>query len=275
MKKYSFIVLVFLLVLMTFVLAACGGTDETGSTESDTSWSDIEAKGELVIGLDDNYPPIGFHDASGELVGSDIDLAKAACEKMGVTPVFKPVEWDGVLLSLKNGDIDVIWNGLGVTEDRQKEIDYTRVYMTFDNIIITNLDSDIATLEDLAGKKLGTQLGSSAEVAIKADEEVFGSLGEFRQYGSYAEALLDLQAGRLDAVLTDNCNGLYLMASEGMTDSFKVLNVELMPEPIGVGVRKGETALADKITEALDALKADGTTVEISQKWFGTDDFIE
>lgn len=273
MKKYSFMVLVLVVLLMAFGLSACNNSN-TSNTE-DVSWTNIESKGELVIGLDDNYPPIGYHDASGELVGSDIDLAKAACEAMGVTPVFKPVEWDGVLLSLKNGDIDVIWNGLGVTEERQKEIDYTRVYMTFDNIIITNLDSDIATLDDLAGKKLGTQLGSSAEVAIKADEEVFNALGEFRQYGSYAEAILDLQAGRLDAVLTDNCNGLYLMASEGMTDSFKVLDVELMPEPIGVGVRKGETALADKINDALDQLSGDGTMTEISQKWFGTDDFIK
>ena len=284
MKKYSLLFLVLVVVVMTFALTACSGgtgtttdtTGDTGTTDTaaDPSWQNIQDKGELVIGLDDNYPPIGFHDANGELVGSDIDLAKAACEKMGVKATFKPVEWDGVLLSLKNGDIDVIWNGLGVTEERAKEIDYSRVYMTFDNIIITNLDSTIATLDDLKGKTLGTQLGSSAEVAITSNA-IAGELKELRKYGSYAEALLDLQAGRLDAVLTDNCNGLYLMASQGMTDSFKVLNVELQPEPIAVGVRKGETALADKINEALDAVTADGTSKEISQKWFGTDDFIQ
>lgn len=271
MKKHRALLLVLVVVFLTVVLTACGGGT---TTTEDQSWQNIQDKGELVIGLDDNYPPIGFHDANGELVGSDIDLAKAACEAMGIKATFKPVEWDGVLLSLKNGDIDVIWNGLGVTEERQKEIDYTRVYMTFDNIIITNLDSDITTLDQLEGKILGTQLGSSAEIAITSDP-IAEKLQELRKYGSYAEALLDLQAGRLDAVLTDNCNGLYLMASEGMTDSFRVLNVELMPEPIAVGVRKGETALADKINEALDQLATDGTMTEISKKWFGTEDFMQ
>lgn len=280
MKRHSLVFLILTVFVFAFVLVGCGApaeeppVDPADSTPTDAqppaddSWAKIEAKGELKIGLDDNYPPIGFRDAQGELVGCDVDLAKAVCEKLGVTPVFVPVEWDGVLLSLKNGDFDVIWNGLGVTEQRQLEIDYSRVYMTFDNIIITSLDSDIADIDDLAGKVLGSQLGSSPDIAVTS-HPIVDELKEFRKFGSYAEALLDLQAGRLDAVVTDNANGRYLMEVEGMTDSFKVLDVELIPEPVGVGLRKGEAALQAKINEGLDAVAADGTSLAISEKWFG------
>lgn len=277
MKRRSLVFLILTVFVFAFVLVGCGPTEappadpvdgDADPVIEDDSWAKIEAKGELKIGLDDNYPPMGFRDAQGELVGSDVDLAKAACEVLGVTPVFVPVEWDGVLLSLKNGDFDVIWNGLGVTEKRMLEIDYSRVYMTFDNILITNIGSDINEIDDLAGMVLGCQLGSSAEIAI-TEHPIVDELKEFRKFGSYAEALLDLQAGRLDAVVTDNANGRYLMELEGLTDSFRVLDVELIPEPVGVGMRKGEAALQAKINEALDTLASNGTSLELSEKWFG------
>ena len=289
MKKYRLLLLVLVVVALTCALTACGGgADTTSDTTTDTSsnttadngtatddsWTKVQEKGELVIGLDDNYPPIGYRDANGELVGSDIDLAKAACDVLGIKPVFKPCEWDGILLTLQNGDIDCIWNELNYTEERAAQINFSRIYMDVQDILITRADSkDINALADLEGKTVGTQLGSSAEESITSDP-ICAKLKEFRKYGTYTEALLDLQAGRLDAVVTDECNGRYLITSQGMTDSFKVLDVKLLEEPAGVGIKKGNDALTQKINEALDTLAKNGKLKEISQKWFGTDDFI-
>ncbi len=278
MKKKIGIVLLLLTLGCALVLAGCANnenppanTDQPTNgegTAEDQSLQKVLDKGELVIGLDDNYPPIGFRDENGDLTGFDVELATAACEHMGVKASFRPVEWDGVLLNLKNGDIDCIWNGMGITPEREAEIAFSRVYMEVDNILIIRNDSDIASKADLAGKIVATQLGSTADVAITSDP-IYDELKELRKFGSYAEAFLDLQAGRVDAVVSDNVNGLYLMKQESLQDSLKVLEeTDLIPEYWGVGLRKEDVALKNKIDEVLNEMKADGTSDAISQKWF-------
>ncbi len=101
---------------LIFILTGCGN-----KSKEDTSLKNIKDKGEFVVGLDDSFPPMGFKNNKGEIVGFDIDLAKEVAKKMGVKVVFKPVQWDGVVLSLNNKDIDVIWNGLTITEKRKEQ----------------------------------------------------------------------------------------------------------------------------------------------------------
>jgi polar amino acid transport system substrate-binding protein len=103
------------LFIISSLFIGCGAKD----TAAD-SLEEIKKKGEFVVGLDDSFPPMGFRDENGEIVGFDIDLAKEAAKRMGVKVVFKPVDWDGVLMSLNNKDIDVIWNGLSINEERKK-----------------------------------------------------------------------------------------------------------------------------------------------------------
>ncbi len=112
-------------------------------SKEDTSLKDIKAKGEFVVGLDDSFPPMGFKNDKGEIVGFDIDLAKEVAKKMGVKVVFKPVQWDGVVLSLNNKDIDVIWNGLTITEKRKEQINFSKPYVENKQIIVVNNDSNI------------------------------------------------------------------------------------------------------------------------------------
>ncbi|MBU3171508.1 amino acid ABC transporter substrate-binding protein [Clostridium estertheticum] len=251
-------------ILSTVILTACGNTPTT-----DNSLTDIKAKKELVVGLDDNFPPMGFRDKSGQIVGFDIDMAKEVGKRMGVKVTFKPVEWDGIILSLNNKDIDLIWNGLTITDKRKEQIAFSKVYVQNKQIIIVNNKSTISKKNALTDKTVGLQLGSSSETALAKDVALSKSVKEIKKYSNNTEALLDLNAGRIDAVVVDEVVGRYYVSKKpGM---YKVLNENLGVEDYGVGIRKNDTALTTEINKQLEAIKKDGTSNTISKKWFGKD----
>lgn len=273
MKK-NWILLLVAVFAVSVLIAGCGGKQaDTKEQTGDQSWNKIKEKGEFVIGLDDNYPPAGFRDEKGELVGVDIDLAKEAAKRLGVKAVFKPVQWDGVLMNLKNGDIDLIWNALGITPERQKEIGFTDSYMEDRNIIVVKPGSPIKTKADLAGKVIGLQLGSTAEPAVKKDP-ISQKIKEIRKFESPTQALMDLDAGRIDAVVTNEMNARYLLTTDKKADKFYILTAaegDFGKEPYGVGVRKEDKAFLTELNRVLDEMKADGTAAKISNQWFGAD----
>ncbi|MFL0194718.1 amino acid ABC transporter substrate-binding protein [Clostridium sp. WILCCON 0269] len=262
MKK-KFGILTMVIFLLGILLTGCGQTQQSG----DKSWDDIKAKGKFVVGLDDSFPPMGFRDEKGQIVGFDIDMAKAAAEKLGVKVEFKPVEWDGIILSLNNKDIDVIWNGLTITADRKKQIAFSKVYLQNKQIIVVQNNSAIKSKKDLSGKRVGIQLGSSSETALNADTTTSKSLKEVRKYSNNTEALLDLNQGRIDAVVVDEVVGRYYI--EKKPGLYKILDDNFGKEDYGVGIRKTDTSFREKLDEALDTIKSDGTADKISKKWFG------
>ncbi|MBU3144209.1 amino acid ABC transporter substrate-binding protein [Clostridium sp. CF012] len=251
-------------MLSTTILTACGGT-----TSADTSLKDIKDKKELIIGLDDNFPPMGFRDKSGEIVGFDIDMAKEVGKRMGVAVTFKPVEWDGIILSLNNKDIDAIWNGLTITNKRKEQIAFSKVYLQNKQIIIVKNKSIISSKIDLKDKVVGLQMGSSSETALTRDALLISSLKEVKKYSNNTEALLDLNAGRIDAIVVDEVVGRYYSSKKA--GEYKVLNENLGVEDYGVGIRKTDTSLTAEIDKLLGEIKSDGTANTISQKWFGKD----
>lgn len=262
MKK-KFILVTLTLFIVSILFAGCGSNKQS----SDNSWNDIKQKGQFVVGLDDSFPPMGFKDDKGQIVGFDIDLAKEAAKRMGVKVVFKPVQWDGVLLSLKNKDIDVIWNGLTITDKRKQQIAFSKPYLENKQIIIVKNDSTIKNKKDLAGKKVGLQLGSSSETALKADSAALKSLKEVKKYSDNTEALMDLKEGRVDAVVADEVVARYYMTkSKGV---YKALDDNFGKEEYGVGIRKTDASFKAELDKTLDAMKADGTADKIAQKWFG------
>ena len=271
--KRRWLVLLVTICAVALLGTGCGQKAPDTAQTGDQSWNKIKESGEFIVGLDDNYPPAGFRDKAGELVGVDIDLAKEAAKRLGVKAVFKPVQWDGVLLNLKNGEIDLIWNALGVTPERQQEIGFTDVYMEDRNIIVVKSGSPIKTKADLAGKAIGLQLGSTAEEAV-AKDEVSSKIKEVRKFESPTVALMDLEAGRIDAVVTNEMNGRYLITTEKTADKFYILSAEegdFGKEPYGVGVRKEDKAFLAELNRVLDEMKADGTSAKISNQWFGSD----
>jgi polar amino acid transport system substrate-binding protein len=233
----------------------------------DGSWEEVQEKGELVIGLDDTFAPMGFRKDDGSLVGFDVDAAEALGERMGIDIVWHPTAWDGVIHSLNAEKFDCIWNGMTITDERSQKVDFSKPYIMDGQIVVVSFDNDsVQDFSDLAGKTIGVQKGSSA---VEAVEELPEAPGEIKEYPSNNNALLDLEAGRLDAVVVDNVAGRYAIATRPGT--FKVLPGFVTKEPFGIAFRQGDDSLRQEVQENLEAMVEDGTLAEISRKWFGED----
>lgn len=269
MRRKIALILV-LSIVLGIMLAGCG-TKNSGSKApaEDSSWEEIKEKGYFVVGLDDAFPPMGFRNENNQIVGFDIDLAREAAKRLGVDVKFQPIVWETKIEELNGGNIDVIWNGLTITEGRKKEMLFTRPYIEDHQIIVVRADSDIKTKEDLVGKKIGIQAGSSAVDAVEADpiyEKIEDNILEFE---SNDLALRDLKGGGVDAVVVDEVVGRYYISKHAQ--DYKVLEDNFGVEQFGIGLRKGDKAFLAQLEKVLDEMKKDGTAAEISKKWFGED----
>ena len=222
---------------------------------------------QIVVGLDDNFPPMGFRNEKNELVGFDIDMAREAAKRLGLEVQFKPIDWSAKEAELSGKRVDALWNGLTITEERKQNIAFTAPYMENHQIIVVAAGSAIQTKADLAGKVVGAQEGSSAVDAIKKDGAVFQSFKEFKTFGDNVAALMDISTGRLDAVVVDEVVGRYYVAKK--PQDYAVLDDHFGTEDYGVGLRKDDTDLHGKLDKALADMKADGVAAKIAEQWFG------
>lgn len=188
---------------------------EMKNVDGDDSLQYILDKGELILGLDDSFPPMGYSDSeTGEIVGFDIDLANEVCKRLGVTLKVQPISWEAKEIELSSKNIDVIWNGMSVTDERIENMFLSKPYIANAQIIIVMEGSEIKTKADLAGKKVGLQRGSSAYEAVKADEATLNAIlegGEIVEFDENLTAYLDLKAGRIDAFVVDKVVGEYII----------------------------------------------------------------
>ncbi|MCL1912726.1 MAG: amino acid ABC transporter substrate-binding protein [Eubacteriaceae bacterium] len=264
-----------LAALLIFTLASCkkeepnNNGNNGGDTTEDLSLEYITEKGAFILGLDDSFPPMGFRDDNNEVVGFDIDVAKAVAEKLGVELVIQPIEWSSNLLELNSKNIDCIWNGMSVTPTRQENMEMSVAYLDNNMALVVNVDSGIASLADMEGKKLAVQAGSSAVDAIDNAEEFKESLAEIVELSDNLQCLLNLESNAVDAVLMDDVVARYMITSQSRP--FEVLDDVLESEEYAIGFRKGEVALRDAVNNALSELKAEGAITEIATKWFGSD----
>ena len=263
MQKSVLIIIMFLSAFAVFA----GGVQETGG--EDTSLKYIMENGFVVLGLDDSFPPMGFRGDNGEISGFDIDLAKEVCSRLGVELKLQPIDWDTKILDLNSKDIDIIWNGLTITEERKEKISFSKPYIANRQIIMAKAGSAINTFSDLEGKKIGIQLGSSAEDAVKSNEEILSSFSELVKYQDNVQALMDLDVGRVDAVVVDEILGRYYLS--GKPGTYDLADDYFAEEEYGIGFRKGETAFVNAVDIVLDQMVDDGTAAEISRKWFDED----
>ncbi|MFB5589662.1 amino acid ABC transporter substrate-binding protein [Bacillus cereus] len=248
--------LVTMILLITTVFSIIAGCTKPKEKEDNT----------LVIGIDDKFAPMGFRDENNEIVGFDIDYAKAAAEKMGTKVKFQPIDWKTKESELSSGRIDLIWNGYTITDERKNKVLFTEPYLKNAQVVVTLADSPLTKLSNLEGKAVGLQSLSSAADALNANP-IKSKIKTVTEFADNASALNDLKSGRLDAVVIDEVVIKYYMAKE--KDTFKMLNESLSPEEYGVGVKKGNEVLLKKLQKALDEIKEDGTAAEISKKWFG------
>lgn len=253
-------------LLVSMLFTGCGGGGDTTQGGGDAT-----AK-KIVVGLDDEYAPMGFKDENNQIVGFDVDLAKEATKRLGSEVEFKAIDWNSKEAELKSGRIDVLWNGLDITPERQENMLFSDPYMDNRQIIFvrTGDTQNIAAEADLAGKAVGTQAGSTAETYINSQPDLQTSFNEFKTYGDYVSAFMDLENGRLDAVICDEIVGRYYMAKH--PEALQALDVTVGPvTQFGIAFAKENTELRDKVQKAFDEIVADGTASKISNEWFGAD----
>ena len=262
MKKLATVAL----VAAAALLAAC--TKQEPATPINAAPAPA-AVAKIVVGLDDNFPPMGFRNEKNELVGFDIDMAREAAKRLGVEVEFKPIDWSAKEAELSGKRVDALWNGLTITEQRKQNILFTAPYMENHQIIVVSAGSPIKTKADLAGKVVGAQEGSSAVTAIEKDKELSSKFKETKLFGDNIAALMDVETGRLDAVVVDEVVGRYLVNKK--PENYVVLAEDFGTEEYGVGFRKDDEATRNKVNDMLTEMKKDGKAAEIAQKWFGAD----
>lgn len=259
-KKFSFISLLLVGILM---FSACN---------ADVSSMDLEAleeRGYIVMGLDDTFAPMGFRDDAGELVGFDIDLAKEVFDRVGIEVRFQPIDWAMKETELNTGNIDVIWNGYSITEERAEKVNFTQAYLENKQIIITLSGSDIENKEDLKDKNVAAQNGSTAVDAIMNYPDLVAEFagGEPVLFDTNNEAFMDLEAGRSDAVVADEVLAKYYIKQRG-EEKYKILEDDFGKEEYGIGVRKTDTELLNLLNDTLDEMVEDASYDEVYDKWF-------
>lgn len=264
--------------MMVLGMAACGNSSQpevqAPEEEQATAEENTLNYDKIVVGLDDTFAPLGFRDEEGNLVGVDVELMEATGEIMGIPFELQPIDWSMKETELANKNIDMIWNGYTITEERKEKVAFSQPYLNNRQVVVTMADSDINTLADLTDKTVAAQAESSAIDAINAKPEIaqtFKSLGEFE---TNDQCLMDLEAGRTDAVVADEVIIRYYVSKKG-EEKYKILEEDFGKEEYGIGVRKEDTQLLEALNVALDTLKENGTTKEISEKWFGSDIIME
>ena len=271
---------------MVLSLAACGGAktettaaETTAETKEETTTADTTAAdttaaaaeaagGTLIVGFDQDFPPMGFVGDNGEYTGFDLDLAKEVASRLGLEYKAQPIAWDSKDMELESGNIDCIWNGFTMT-GREDDYTWTTPYMANKQVFVVANDSDINSQADLAGKVVEVQADSSAEAALRENQDLANTFGQLLTTPDYNTAFMDLEQGAVDAVAMDTIVAAYQIKQRNA--DFKILDDALSEEEYGVGFKKGNTELRDKVQATLEEMAADGTLAKISDEWFGED----
>ena len=229
----------------------------------------VMKKKSFVVGLDDTFAPMGFKNDDGEIVGFDVELAQEAAKHLGMEVTFQNIDWDLKESELANGNIDCIWNGYSVTEERQQQVLFSDPYLDNRQIIIVLNDSGITSKADLAGKTVSVQKNSSAYEAVMADSEFVSSLnnGELVQFDTNNDCFMDLEAQRSDAIVVDETLARYYMRQQS-NNIYTVLEEDFGKESYAVGFRKSDEEFCSAINQVLQEIMADGTFDTIKAKWF-------
>lgn len=276
-----------LVSIITMSLAACSGgavsapaetkaeSTEAKTEAAETTEKAAEAEGEtkveggtLIVGFDQDFPPMGFMGDDGEYTGFDLELAQEAAKRLGLEYKPQPIAWDAKDMELESGNIDCIWNGFTMT-GREDGYTWSEPYMENSQVFVVAGDSGIKSQADLAGKVVECQVDSSAEAALKEVPDLTATFAQLLTTADYNTAFMDLEQGAVDAIAMDVVVAGYQISQRNA--DFVILEDSLAAEEYAIGFKKGNTELKDKVQGALEEMAADGTLKTISEKWFGKD----
>ena len=279
-------------VLAMGLLTACGNKAEDGAAgsaapeenaaetenateESGAASADKEGGKTFTVGFDAEFPPYGYMDENGNYTGFDLELAAEVCTRNGWEFVAQPIDWDAKDMELSSGSIDCIWNGFTM-QGREDAYTWSVPYVDNSQVFVVPADAGISTQADLAGKVVGVQKDSSALAALTDEEnqenlDLAASFADLVEYADYNTAFMDLEMGAVDAIAMDVIVAGYQIEQRGDNDSYLILEETLASEEYGIGFKKGNEELRDKVQTTLEEMAADGTLKTISDKWFGRD----
>ncbi len=280
MKKLSLTILMLLTVVL---VAACGNNTKNAAGNNTAAESSaapaaeapapaeqnsldaIKASGKLRIGTEGTYAPFTFHDASGKLTGFDVEIAEEVAKRLGVKAEFFETQWDGIFAGMDAKRFDVIFNEVSITDERKVKYDFSDPYIVSKAVLIVGeKNEDIKTFADLKGKKAGQSLTSNlSDIARENGAEIVVTDG-------FNQAIDLLTSGRIDATVNDGLS--YLDLKKQKPDvKIKVVDEIAEGSQSAAVFLKGNDELAAAVSEALTAMKSDGTYLKISEKYFGAD----
>ena len=263
-----------LLALVGVAVMTLAGCTQLVSNPKVDNWDKYQQQKSITVGFDNTFVPMGFEEKNGNYAGFDIELAKYVSKKLGITVHFQPIDWDMKETELQNGTIDAIWNGYSATDERREKVAFTIPYMQNTQVLVVKKTSGIHSVEDMTGKVLGAQNGSSGMLDFEEHPEVLKNRvkgGDADQYQSVNEAIIDLRNDRIDALLIDRVYADYYLTTEGIVDEYDTIPSGFESESFAVGVRPADKKLLEALNQAFKELYQEGIFQQISQKWFGED----
>ena len=263
-----------LLALVGVAVMSLAGCTQLASNPTVDNWDKYQQQKSITVGFDNTFVPMGFEEKDGNYAGFDIELAQYVSKKLGITVHFQPIDWDMKETELQNGTIDAIWNGYSATDERREKVAFTIPYMQNTQILVVKKTSGIHSVEDMTGKVLGAQNGSSGMLDFEEHPEVLKNRvkgGDADQYQSVNEAIIDLKNDRIDALLIDRVYADYYLTTEGIADEYDTIPSGFESESFAVGVRPADKKLLEALNQAFKELYQEGIFQQISKKWFGED----
>lgn len=258
-------------LIVVLVLGMLAGGIAYRMNQRHDSWDKLQEKNKVVVGIDDTFVPMAFRDKHGNLEGYDIELAKATFEKMGLEPDFQTIDWSMNQTELATGHIDVIWNGYTINDQRKEKVAFSEPYHSDRLVLLNKAYAAITKPADMKGKTLAVQNGSAGAESLRKEPQYLQTYltKDVAQYDTYDKAINDVKVGRVDAVLIDGDYANYYLAHEKLNQPLKTVKTEFPPDEYGVGFRKEDKTLRNKVNQTLDELAQDGTKAKLSKKYFG------
>lgn len=224
----------------------------------------------LVIGIDASFPPMSFMQ-DGKITGFDVELAAEVAKRLNLEFEAKPIDWKNKDKEIQQGTIDCIWSGFTILEEREKQYAFTKPYLSNEQILVLNDDTDITSLSQVKNFVIGCQSYSSAENAINASPSFYSSVKSIIYSDDYLKALEDLKDRKVDGIVMDSVVAKYLITVAD--EPFVIIDEPLAHENYGIGFKKGKEGeeLRNQVWQTLQQMQHDGTVTAISIKWFGQD----
>lgn len=261
-KKWIFV----LLATLMLVLTGCESVQKWANTQN--TWNKIAQKKQVVIGLDDSFVPMGFEKKNGQLTGYDVDLAKEVFKLYGINVSFQTIDWSMNVTELRNGTIDLLWNGYSITKQREKKVAFSRPYLRNRQVLVVKKNSGISSFSQMKKYELGMQTGSTAEQWYETKQNILHAKKTVL-YDTISNSFLDLNAGRIQGILLDEVYANYYIAHMAKSKNYKVIQNDAVPMDLfAVGMRKGDKTLRKKVNQGLEKLQKNGKLKQLNEKWF-------